>query len=218
VLRGRGETDAPYLYTRDIPGMVFDVAVGAGWMPLAETTTPIGTGVDPVWQADFQYTDKMDLPQPVRDLIEEAKREGWQPPVPTVLSRNQAQRLVYIGDFVVERSFASTFYALLKDEIAFHLAEQTEHEKHVKLLPKRTTAKQRQAFLQEYIAKEEAKRIKTTKQKVANDAAVQYTLLAAWEQKRAPMVSDSIRPAERIMLLLLFGEHGKARHYRRIES
>ena len=218
VLRGRGETDAPYLYTSDIPGMVFDVAVGAGWMPLAETSTPIGTGADPVWQADFQITDKTDLPQWVRDLIEDEKRKGWQPPAPTKLSKNQAQRLVHLGEFVVERSFANSFYALLKDTVAFHLGEGTKHEENLKRLPKSTSKKQREAFLQQYIAKERAQGIRTPMKKVAKDAGVQYTVLVAWKNKRAPVKPDSSDAAKRILLLLLFGEHGKARHYRRAEA
>jgi hypothetical protein len=221
ALRERGVTESRAMYRQEIPALVFEAAVGAGWIPLAKHTTPIGTGNgEVVWQFDWHVTDKTvpdttTLPQWLQDHIETLKR---QPALRTPYTKYQLARLVQVGDLIVERAYMDSFDALLEDWIDFHLAEVTEHEKHVKLLPKRTTAKQRQGFLQEYIAKEEAKGIKTTKKKIAHDADVQYTLLAAWSKKRTPMISDAIPACQRIMLLLMFGERSQARHYRQIPA
>ena len=221
ALRDRGVTESRDLYVREIPALVFEAAVGAGWIPLAESSIPIGTGAGQVvWEADWHATDKtvpdtITLPQWLRDHLEKLKR---QPSLKTQYTKYQVARLVQLGDLIVERRYLDSFYALLHEWISFHLEEVTEHDKRLKLLPKRTTAKQREAFLQDYIAKEEAKGIKTTKKKVANDADVQYTLLAAWTKKRAPMIFDSIPACQRIMLLLMFGERSQARHYRQIPA
>jgi hypothetical protein len=221
ALRDRGVTESREMYRQEIPALVFEAAVGAGWIPSAKHTTPIGTGNgEVVWEVDWHVTDKTvpdtsALPQWLQDHLEKLKR---QPSVRIPYTKYQVARLVQVGDLIVERAYMDSFYALLEDWIDIYLEEVTEYEKHVKLLPKRTTAKQREAFLQDYIAKEEAKGIKTTKKKVANDADVQYTLLAAWTKKRAPMISDAIPACQRIMLLLLFGERSKARHYRQIPA
>ena len=218
ALRERGVTESRKMYRLEIPALVFEAAAGAGWIPFAEPSIPIGTGAGQVvWEADWHVTDKTvpdttALPQWLQDHLEKLKR---QPSHRTPYTKYQVARLVQVGDLIVERAYMDSFYALLEDWIDFHLDEVTEHEKHVKLLPKRTTAKQREASLQDYIAKEEAKGIKTPKKKVANDADVQYTLLAAWTKKRAPMVSDAIPACQRIMLLLMFGERSQARQYRR---
>lgn len=221
ALRERGVTESRKMYRQEIPALVFEAAVGAGWIPLAKHTTPIGTGNgEVVWEFDWHVTNKTvpdttALPDWLQDHIEKLKR---QPALRTPYTKYQLARLVQVGDLIVERAYMDSFDALLEDWIDIYLAEVTEHEKHVKLLPKRTTAKQRQAFLQEYIAKEAAKGIKTTKKKVAIDAGVQYTLLAAWTKKRAPMISDAIPACQRIMLLFMFGERSQARHYRQIPA
>ena len=185
---------------------------------LAKSSTPIGTGQgEVVWEADWYVADKTELPQWLRDHLEAQKRKGWNPPARTQFRKHQVARLVQVGDLIVERTYLDSFYVLLEEWANLFLKEVTEHETHLKLLPKRTTAKQREAFLRDYIAKEKAKGIETTMKKVAHDADVQYTQLAAWKKKREPMQSDSSDAANRIMCLLLFGEHGKARHYRRIQ-
>jgi len=219
ALLARGVTDSRELYVQEIPALVFEVAVGAGWVPLADSSIPVGTGDGQViWEADWHVTDKTvpdtsTLPW-LRDHLDRLKRH---PLLRTRYTKYQLARLVQVADFVVERTYIESFYALLEDWISLHLKELTEHDKHLTLLPKRTSAKQREAFLREYIVKEEAKGIKTPLKRVAKDAGVQYTLLAAWKNKRRPMQSDSSDASQRIMLLLLFGEHGKARHYRRIQ-
>jgi hypothetical protein len=221
ALRDRGVIESREMYVREVPALVFEAAVGAGWIPLAGSSVPIGTGDGQVvWEADWHVTDKTvpdtnALPQWLKDHLENLKR---QPPLRTQYTKYQVARLVQVGDLIVERTYLDSFYAVLENWISFHLKEVTEHEGHVKLLPKRTTAKQREAFLQDYIAKEKVKGIKTNKKKVANDADVQYTILAAWRQKRAPMISDATPACQRIMCLLLFGELGKARPYRRIKA
>jgi hypothetical protein len=219
ALRDHGVVESRELYVRELPALIFEAAVGAGWIPLAESSTPIGTGAGQVvWEADWNATDRTvpdtpKLPQWLRDHLEAQRR---RPPARTKYTKYQVARLVQVGDLIVERAYWETFYALLEEWISFHLEEVTEHDKHLKLLPKRTTAKQREAFLQDYIAKEEAKGIKTLRKKIAHDAAVQYTLLAAWTKKRTPMISDAIPACQRIMLLLRFGKRSKARHYRQI--
>jgi len=216
ALRDRGVIESREMYVREVPALVFETAVGAGWIPLADLSIPIGTGKgQAVWEADWHITDKTELPQWESEHIEKQKAKGWKPPARTQYTKYQVARLVQVGDLVVERVYMDSFYALLEDWISFYLEEVTEHDRHLKLLPKRTTAMQRQALLQDYIAKEAAEGIKTPMKKVAKDAGVQYTVLVAWKNKRAPVNFDSSDTAQRIMCLLLFGEHGKARHYRR---
>ncbi|MGA2116060.1 MAG: hypothetical protein ABSH56_15070 [Bryobacteraceae bacterium] len=221
ALRARGVVNSRELFRLEIPALVFEVAAGAGWIPFADSSVPIGTGAGQVvWEADWHVTDKTvpdtsALPQWLQDHLEKLKK---QPSHRTSYTKYQVARLVQVGDLIVERRYMESFYALLEDWIDLYLDEVTEHEKHVKLLPKRTTAKQRDAFLQDYIAKEKAKGIKTTKKKVADDADVQYTLLAAWAKKRKPMMSDATPACQRIMLLIMFGERSQARHYRQIPA
>lgn len=230
VLLASGATDCPDLYRQDIPGMVFDVAVGAGWVPLADPSIPTGTGKgEVVWQADFYDAEKVHLPETALDDSEDEKRKGRQPPAPATYTKYQLARLLQWGDFIVERKYAASFYALLKDTIAFHLAEGTEHDEHLKQLPKTTSKKDREALLQKYIAKEtekaEGRRI--TMKEISRRADVDYTVLKNWRKGPTPHSSgprrrtpkkpilDSSPPGQRLLLLLLFDERGKARWHRR---
>jgi hypothetical protein len=218
VLLGRGATDCPDLYLNDIPGMVFDVAVGAGWLPLAEGhfDPKLGTAKgDVVWEADWYPSPKTVKAQWVLDRIEALKKEGWQPPAPTKFTKNQAQRLVQLGDCIVDRAYADSFYALLNDTIAFHLGEGTKHEENLKRLPKSTSKKERETVLQKYVSKEEAAGTPVAMKEIARRAAVDYSVLVKWKNKQKPMVDDSVDPAQRIMCLLLCDEIGSARRYHR---
>lgn len=216
VLRGHGATDTPELYRRKVPACVFDAAIGAGWFPLAETDFDPKIGFakgDVIWQADWQANEKTVSAQWVLDHIEAEKRKGWKPPPPTQYTKNQAQRLVQLGDFIVEREYADSFYSLLADMIAFHLADGTQHEERLKSLPTKTTTKERQVLLNKYIAEREADGHRPTMKEIAGRAGVDYAVLFKWKNGRG--IADSDPAAQRISLLLRFNERNDPRAYRK---
>jgi len=214
VLRGSGATDSPDLYQRDIPQMVFDTAIEAGWIPLAQGKfdPKVGTSKgDVVWEADFQLTNTMKLPQWIQDRIEDAKKAGPQPAHKTTFTKNQAQRVVQIGEWYVERTFAESFYDLLKEAISFHLAEGTAHEEHLKKLPTTTKTEERRQLLENYVSNQGKKGYEIKKKQVAERADVDYSVFAKWMRGE---IADGTPAADRIMLLLLFDERNRARVYR----
>jgi hypothetical protein len=216
VLLGHGAPDGPDLYRRVIPMYVFDAAVGAGWLPLADPDdVDIAVGMakgEVIWQADWQVTEKTKLPQWVRDHIEEERRKGRQPPTPTKYTKNQAQRLYQFGDFIVDRDYLKSFYAFLADVMSFHLADGTQHEERLKSLPTKTPAKERQALLNKYIAEGGTAGHKLRMKDIAQLAGVDYSVLIKWKNGR---IADSEPAAQRISLLLRFNERNAPRAYRR---
>ena len=221
-LRGRGATGSPDLYQRAIPEMVFDVAIGAGWVPLSENhfDQKVGTtNGDVVWEADFQITDKMGLPQWILDHIERAKKEkDWQPPHKTTFTKNQAQRIVQFGECYVERTYLNSFYDLLREPISFHLGEGTLHEERLKSLPAVTTARQRTKLLEAYISKRNKEKKSTRITDIAKLANVDYSIFMKWrkgETIKKGRILDSLPSAVRISMLLRFDEQIKKRPYRR---
>jgi len=216
VLLGRGAKDCPDLLLEEIPGMVFDAAIGAGWLPLARPDTPIGTGKDEViWRDDVQI-DESTLPQMIQAHLAVRRAEGWEPPPPTRYTTNEAQRLVRFGECMVDKVYLKSFMVLLEDIIAFHLAEEPEHEANLKRLPKETSKDERENLLHEYVSKEEAKNGQITMKEIAGRADVDYSVLVKWRNKQPPADDDGVPAAQRIMCLLLFDEIGRARRYRRM--
>jgi hypothetical protein len=215
ALRRLGAADSPDLYKRAIPQMVFDVAIGAGWIPLSQNhfDPKVGTAKgDVVWEADFQITNKLGLPKWILDNIDKAPKEkNWRPPHKTTLTKNQAQRIVQFGEWYVERTYVDSFYDLLREPISFHLAEGTEHEEQLKKLPTTTKPAERKRLLEKYISKEGSRGYDITKKQVAERAGVDYSVLAKWLRDD---IKDGKTPADRIMLLLLFDERNRARTYR----
>jgi hypothetical protein len=216
VLLGRGAKDCPDLFLEEIPALVFGAAIGAGWLPLARPDTPIGTGKDEVvWEDDVRIDDST-LPQMIQAHLAARKAEGWEPPTPTRYSTNEAQRLVRFGEYMVDKVYMESFMVLLKDTIAFHLAEEPEHESNLKRLPKETSKAERETLLHEFVAKEEAKNGQITMKEIAERADVDYSVLVKWRNKQPPVDDDAVPAAQRIMCLLLFDEIGRARRYRRM--
>jgi hypothetical protein len=226
-LRGRGATDAPDLYWREIPGVVFDAAIGAGWLPLADKDFDHKIGAtkgDVIWEADWFITDKMNLPQWLLRHVEDATNEaekrvrtnaqdkGWQPPVPTKFTKNQKQSIVQFNDCYVERKYLESFFALLEDIISFHMGQGTKQEENIKQLPKHTSPKERRDLLDAYIASESKKGVDITKKEIAQRADVDYSVLVKWTNGQ---LLDSSKAAMRISLLLLFDERNRARGYRK---
>lgn len=222
TLRGPGATPSPDLYKRAIPEMVFDVAIGAGWVPLSETPfdSKVGTSKgDVVWEADFQITDKMGLPQWILDHVEAAKtKQDWRPPHKSTFTKNQAQRIVQFGEWYVERTYVDSFYDLLRESISFYLAEGTLHEERLKSLPTVTTARQRQDLLDAYVSKRKKEEKAAKMNDIARLAGVDYSVLMKWKKgenaKKDPIL-DTAPAAQRIALLLRFDQQSSARMYRR---
>jgi hypothetical protein len=229
-LLGRGASASPALFMRDIPEMVLDVAIGAGWVPLSENPfdTKVGTTKgDVVWEADFKITDKTKLPEWVREHIreveslppEQREEKGLPPPpISTIFTKNQAQRIVQFGGCYVERTFLNSFYDLLSEPISFHLGEGTLHEERLKSLPAVTTARQREKLLKDYIKKQKQKNMSAKKTDIAKLADVDYSVFMKWQKgdtiKKGRIV-DSLPSAQRISMLLRFDEQVKKRPYRR---
>jgi hypothetical protein len=222
VLLGRGATTSPDLFMRDIPEMVFDVAIGAGWIPLAENRfdQKIGTSKgDVVWEADWQIPKNMKLPKMIVDHLENLKKEGkYAPPHKTTFTTNQLQRIVRFDEWYVERAYLDSFYNLLREAISFHLGEGTLHEERLKSLPATTTARQRQALLTAYISKRMKEGKSTRITDIAKLANVDYSVFMKWRKgesvKNGPIL-DSHPAAQRISMRLRFDERMKARPYRR---
>jgi hypothetical protein len=215
VLAGCAQTDAPDLHRKEIPSMVFDAAVGAGWIPLADPATPTGTGKDAVvWQSDLYDVEKVQVPEAARRAAEDQLKKGRRPPTPATFNEYQLARLVQFGDFIVDRVYLDRFFALLTETIEFHLAQGTKHEENLKRLPHSTSKEERSAYLQNYISKEEAQGNAITKKEIARRAHVDYSVLVKWKNKTAPLDDDSSDTAQRIMLFLLFNERNPSRTYR----
>jgi hypothetical protein len=227
TLRGHGATDGPDLYCKEIPGLVFSAAVGAGWLPLAEADfdSKIGTSKgDVVWQADFRLTAKTELPEWVRKHIDsvakltpEQRKERAlpeHPPRPTEFSKNQLKWIVQFDDFYVERTFLESFLDVLKEVISLHMGTGTLHEERLKSLPAHTSVTQRRALLRKYVSERQTRGLKTTMKQLAEWATVDYSDLTKWKNGSF-RVPDSSDKAQRISLLLRFDERNRARAYRR---
>jgi hypothetical protein len=111
VLRGYGVPGTTHLYEVEIPGIVFDIAIGAGWLPL--------------------------IPPPDDATPESSKTHG--------------RKLVQLGDFDVERWFVDAFIDLLREDIDFNTARpEGSSQEQLANLPKFTSTRERETFLQEF--------------------------------------------------------------------
>jgi hypothetical protein len=199
-LTAHGVTSSPKLYTQEIPGLVFDAAVGAGWIEVK--------GED---QVDWGASSKTVSTKWMLDFLEERGLDGWEPPPPTQYTNYDALRLVQLGEFMVDQLQAKIFFNLLRGIIALHVAEGTEHEERLKTLPSFTSAEEREALLEQYIAERKARGDEVTKTEVAERAGTDYTTLAKW---RKGTFSDATAVAQRIALLLRFNERNRPRKYK----
>jgi hypothetical protein len=222
VLRGRGAPDSPDLYKREIPEMVLDVAIGAGWVPLSENhfDQKVGTSKgDVIWEADWQIPKDMKLPKMIVDHLEKAKKEGRYVPLhKTTFTKNQERWIVQLGEWYVERTYLNSFYDLLREPISFHMGEGTLYEERLKSLPAVTTARQRGTLLKGYISKRKNDRKSTTLTDIAKLANVDYSTFMKWrkgETIKKGRILDSVPSAVRISMLLRFDEQVKKRTYRR---
>jgi hypothetical protein len=199
VLGRTAASDNPEYYRKEIPEMVFDAAVGAGWFDFVDEVP---------WKPVLK-----DLPDWVRQIRQAAEQRGDGDPPRRRFKKNEAQRLVQCGEFYVDRAIVDGFYGLLAEAIAFHLADVTLHEERLKSLPKVTTTRQRAALLKQYVArhKAEVKAVKMTE--IAKNAGVDYSVLTKWKNGK---ILDSADPAQRISLLLRFDEASRARPYRKL--
>lgn len=203
-LSAHSVTSSPELYLNEIPGLVFDAAVGAGWIEVEEDD-----------QVDWVASPKTVSANSMLDILEQRKLDGWEPPPPTQYTKNEAQRLVQLGEFMVDRSYAESFMLLLQDAISMHLAEGTEHEERLKTLPPLTTAEEREALLEQYIAERKRCGEGVTRTEVAERAGTDYTTLTKWKNDK---ISDASEVAKRIALLLRFDERNRPRKYRKISK
>jgi hypothetical protein len=138
------------------------------------------------------------------------QNKGRQPLRPTRFTKNQKQSIVLFGDFYVERAYLDSFFALLQETIAFHMAAGTRHEENVKQLPTHTYSDERRAMLEAYITSESKKGIDITRKEVARRADVDYSVLVKWTNGK---IVDTSPPGIRISLLLRFDERNRARSY-----
>jgi hypothetical protein len=227
TLLALGATDGPDLFCREIPIHVFSTAVGAGWFPLAKADfdPKIGTSKgDLVWQADFQVTERTELPDWVFEHIkavekltpQQRKEMGLEehPPRPPKFNRNQKNWIVHFGDLYVEKTFLESFFNVLHEVISRHMGSGTLHEERLKSLPAHTSAKERRTLLEQYFSDRKAKGLTPSMKQVATETGVDYSDLTKWKNGD-PKMPDSSDKAKRIALYLRFAEKNRPRPYRR---
>lgn len=201
VLLGSGATDEPKLYEETIPGMVFDAAVGAGWLDFRDDDN------SPIKQADWHPSSKTVSAKWVLEHIETLASKGKRIAVP---SAPRDRNHVLLGDFIVDRSYADSFYVLLRDWISFHLATGTELEELRKRLPAKTSKDERKALLKQYIDEQHRKGYKISMLHVTQRADVDYSVFTKWKNGK---LLDSKPASQRIALLLRFGKRTTKRRY-----
>ncbi|MCZ2153098.1 MAG: hypothetical protein LC114_04230 [Bryobacterales bacterium] len=204
-LVANGAADEPKLYQHVIPAMVFDAAVGAGWLEFAPEDA-----TSPIREADWKPTAKTVLSKTALD--DAGKRKPLSEKTKPSPTAGRGRDPVLLADFVVDRVYADSFLALLKDVIGLHLGEGTKLEEHLKSLPQHTSRQERQDLLTQYVENQRRLGISMSMKKVAELAEVDFSILTKWKNGK---LADSTEPARRIAVRLRYGQRMGKRRYSR---